>query len=320
VAGSVNHYADQYWNDLPGVLSYLCNRATGDPSLWWMDYFKRQYATPRRKRGLVIGCGNGWVERDLYDREVAESFDAFDVSSEYLATAEKQRGARAISYSKSNFDSYVPQGSYDLIVNVAALHHVRFLFRMVHLLSQAMEPDGLFVHWDYVGPSRNQYSATHVAIMRGINDSLPPRFRTPHPLRPDIVACLGGDPTEAIHSANILDAVEGYCEPVERKMLGGGVAYQLLWNNLGEFRKGDAEAKAVLDWLLRLDESLSQSGAVPPLFAFVIYRRRDRVPRLSAVINRLVREPAREKFADLTGGMYPIEFIRSNSWFRRVLP
>ena len=32
-----------------------------------MDYFKRQYATPRRKRGLVIGCGNGWVERDLYD-------------------------------------------------------------------------------------------------------------------------------------------------------------------------------------------------------------------------------------------------------------
>ena len=240
---SVNHYVGEWWNDLPEVLSYLCTHATGDPGLWWMDYFKRNYATPPRKRCLVFGCGTGWVERDLFDRAVAETFDAFDGSSEYLAIAAKQRGARSISYSQLNFDSYVPQGSYDLIVNVASLHHVRLLFRMVHLLSHALESNGLFVNWEYIGPSRNQYTEAHLAIMRGVNDSLPKRFRTSYPLRPDISACLSGDPTEAIHSADILTALEGWLEPVERKMLGGGVAYQLLWNNLSEFRKGDQEAK-----------------------------------------------------------------------------
>ncbi len=315
MAGQVNHYSDQYWNELPTVLSYLCRRATGDPALWWMDYFKRKYATPPRTRALVFGCGNGWVERDLFDRGVAESFDAFDASAEYLASAEKQRGSRPISYERSNFDSYVPRRSYDLIVNVASLHHVRFLFRMVELLSRAMDPDGVFVHWEYIGPSRNQYSASHVAILREINQSLAPRFRTRHAIRQDLATFLAADPTEAIHSADILRALDIYFEPLERKVLGGGVAYQLLWNNLAEFRKDDPEARATLERLLDLDESMTESGAVPPLFAFLVYRRRPKPRSLSSLINRFLREPLRERFADLSGGLYPAEIIRGRSRF-----
>jgi SAM-dependent methyltransferase len=320
LTAKINHYADQYWNDLPAVLSYLCKRATGDSSLWWMDYFKKHYATPPRRRALVFGCGTGWVERDLFDRKVAETFDAFDSSSDYLAIAKGQRGERPIHYAQSNFDGYVPQVSYDLIVNVASLHHVRFLFRMVDLLSRALDPDGLFVHWEYIGPSRNQYSASHVAILRGINQSLPERFRTPHPLRHDLRTFLAGDPTEAIHSADILRALDEYFEPVERKVLGGGVAYQLLWNNLSEYRKDDEEARAILESLLRLDESLTSTGAVPPLFAFLIYRHRARRRSLSAAIDRFVREPLRERFADLTGGLYPTDLVRGKRWLERFRP
>ena len=88
---SPDHYSDKYWNDLPAVLSYLCRRSTGNPELWWMDYFKSMYATPPFKRGLVIGCGNGWVKRNLIDRCVAEHFDAFDFSESYLKEAEEKK-------------------------------------------------------------------------------------------------------------------------------------------------------------------------------------------------------------------------------------
>jgi len=311
----VDHYADQYWNDLPTVLSYLCRRATGDASLWWMDYLKRKHATPPRKRALVFACGTGWVERDLFDRGVAETFDAFDASSHYLAIAEKERAGRPISYSNSDFDEFVPRHKYDLIVNVAALHHVRYLFRMAHVLARALQPDGIFVHWEYVGPSRNQYSDRHLAVMQQINAGLPPRFRTRHPLRPDVATLLGGDPTEAIHAGDIRRALRNEFEMIEDHPLGGGIAYQILWNNLDEFRKGDDEANTTLERLLELDQSLTERGLVPPLFAFMICRPRPR-PHWTSFIDRLVREPARETFAGFARGYYPGEAMRSSRLWR----
>jgi SAM-dependent methyltransferase len=314
----VDHYKDQYWNDLPTVVSHLCRRATGDPGLWWMDYFKARYATPPRKRALVFGCGNGWVERDLYDRSVAEQFDAFDASAAYLEQATRARLDRRITYAQADFDSYRPASTYDLLVNVASLHHVRYLFRMLAILRDALEDDGVFVHWEYVGPSRNQYTDEHLAVMRGINEALPRRFRTPHPLRHDLRTFLAGDPTEAVHAADIPRALDLFFEPVERKLLGGGVAYQILWNNLDEFRKGDAEAKGTLDWLLTLDERLTESGAVPPLFAFLVYRKRQSTG-YRALLGRFVEEPVREAFARAAGGRYPAEVLRGGRERARAL-
>ncbi len=311
----VDHYADQYWNELPRVLSYLCRRATGDPSLWWMDYLKRKYASPPRKRALVFGCGTGWVERDLFDRGVADRFDAFDASPHYLAIAEKERAGRPISYSNANFDDYSPREKYDLIVNVAALHHVRYLFRMAHVLAGSLQPDGVFVHWEYVGPSRNQYSDRHLAILQQVNDSLPTRFRTRHPLRHDVATLLGGDPTEAVHAGDIRRALQNEFEMIEDHSLGGGIAYQILWNNLDEFRKDDDEAKATLERLLELDQTLTDRGIVPPLFAFMICGHKTR-PNWSSYFDRLVREPARETFARFARGYYPSEAVHSSRLWR----
>ncbi len=318
MAGTTNHYADQYWNDLPRVLSHLSKRATGDAALWWMDYFKRRYATPPRKRALVFGCGTGWVERDLFDRGVAARFDAFDASPAYLSIAEKERGERPISYRNANFDDYVQEHAYDLIVNVASLHHVRYLYRMVHQLAGALEPDGLFVQWEYIGPSRNQYADQHLKLMTAIKQALPQRFRTPHPLRHEIATFLSGDPTEAVHASDIMDALRTELDVVEHKILGGGIAYQLLWNNIEEFRKDDAEARSVLDWLLVLDEVMTDQGLVPPLFAFTICRPKAR-RRLGPPVQRLLLEPAREKVASALGGRYLPEIWREQRTSARRL-
>lgn len=302
-----DHYADSYWNDLPAVLRYLKRRATGDPTLWWMDHLKEQWCTPPRRRGLVIGCGNGWVERDLVDRAVCEHFDAFDASDAYLDQARAERGDRPIRYVRGDFESFVPTGPYDLVVNVAALHHARFLYRHVARLAQAMEPDGIFVNWDYIGPKRNRYPVSQVAAMERVRDSLPPRFRTPHPLRIPLIQAINGDPTEAVHSNEILRAVEDHFDIVQRRDLGGGIAYQLLWNNVAPFEDpDDPEAESVLKRILAADEELTGTRAIPDMFSFFIAR--PKAARTLAARARLhLFEPVREMTPRMLRRRYPVE-------------
>jgi SAM-dependent methyltransferase len=299
----VDYYQDRYWNELPAVLSYLSRLSTGDPCVWWMDYIKAKYAAQPRNHGLVIGCGNGWVERDLFDRGIALHFDAFDISDHYLREAEAKRGNRSITYFRSSFDSFTPNKTYDLIVNVAALHHARTLYGFLLRLAPALESDGIFVNWDYTGPSRNQYPLRQVGLMLKVNALLPTRFRTNHPIRPSLRTLLTFDQTEAVHSSEIRRAVNSSFDVIESAELGGGIAYQLLWNNLDEFEKDDATARSALQYILAADEAHTREGNVPSLFSFFICRRR-RTPRARALLDAFIREPIRERVADCFGGLY----------------
>lgn len=294
-AGEGDHYADRYWNDLPRVVSHLSRRASGDPDQWWMDYLKRRYATPPFSRALVIACGNGWVERELYDRRIASHFDAFDSEPAYLEEARRLAGGRAIDYYQAEFTDFrVQEEHYDLVINVAALHHARRLYETVQRIANSMTEDGLFVNWDYVGPSRNQYSNRHLALMTQVNLGLPMRFRSPYPLRFTIRNVVESDPTEAAHSSEIRRAVGQYFDIVEWKDLGGGIAYQILWNNISHYECDDPEAAAILERLLVLDEEYTRTGRVRSLFAFVVARRRSGRSGLRARYCRYVKEPVRE--------------------------
>jgi SAM-dependent methyltransferase len=306
----INHYSDHYWNEIPQVLSYLCHRSTGDETLWWMDYIKKRYASPSRDHALIIGCGNGWVERDLYDRKIAKHFDAFDGSEHYLEEAKANKGDRAISYFQADFNSFVPERKYDLIVNVAALHHVAYLYRFTSRLANALTPYGIFVNWDYVGPSRNQYSAPQVQAMLEANEALPEHLRTPHPLKPSLFEMLMGDPTEAVHAADIFHAVEQHFEFIERRDLGGAIAYQLLWNNIEGFVAADDEkARQALNELLEQDSGVTDSRRLPTLFSFFVCRARNRRDLPRSFYRRFIFEPLREAAAKRLFGLYPSELL-----------
>lgn len=307
---------DRYWNELPAVIRYLSRRATGDELVWWTPHLKKHYATPPRRRGLVIACGSGWVDRALIDQGIVEQIDAFDISPDCIRACEAERGDRPIRYFVSDFTSFHPDGRYDLIVNHAALHHARRLYGTTARLARFLEPDGVLFNWDYIGPDRNQYARSHVTIMEAVNAALPERFRTPHELRLTVRAFLAGDPTEAVHASEVPAAVAEYFQLVEWKNLCGGLVYQLLWNNINELEKGDQEAQDTISWLLALDEQLTARGLVPPLFAMFIARSRPR-PAWSAPFNLWVREPLREAFADLAGGYYPKQLVVDSARYVR---
>ena len=87
---SFQYYSDQYWNDLPKIQNYINQSATDNPDLTWIkDILIRFKQYVPFNRVLIVGCGNGWVERELYDLGIGKNFDAFDMSDSHLQLAKK---------------------------------------------------------------------------------------------------------------------------------------------------------------------------------------------------------------------------------------
>ena len=76
-----SHYTDKYWNDLDSVVKYKNKLSTGDENTHWIDdIFSRFKKHLPFEDVLIVGCGNGWLERRLYDQGIGKNFDAFDIS------------------------------------------------------------------------------------------------------------------------------------------------------------------------------------------------------------------------------------------------
>jgi SAM-dependent methyltransferase len=320
-APAVSYYGvDRYWNELSGVIGHLARLSTDSEQGWWTRYVQDKYCDAPCRHALVIACGNGWVERDIFDQGLAREIDAFDADPAYVEMARKDQGERNINYFVSDFRTFRASRQYDLIINHAALHHAAWLYRHCHELSRALAQDGILVNWEYTGTNRNQYDEDHVAYMARYNNSMPERFRTSRPLRPSLRLALEGDPTEAVHSSEIVHALENEFEIVERRDLGGGLAYPLLWNNIAEFERDDDEARRVLADLLAEDEEATRSGKIPNLFSFIIARPRTRRRSVRAAIDLHIREPVRERLAEHTGDIYAYEVMTTVRRYRLWRP
>src|SRR6266550_8520810 len=142
---STVYYNSTYWNDLPPVIEHISEICTGDRSKWWVPGFKERYCERGPfEHGLFLACGNGWVEREFVDWDIVRRATAFDYSTELLGFAERERGSREIDYfqADANTIDFEPD-SFDLIVNVGALHHVQYLDRLCRILCKALKPGGV---------------------------------------------------------------------------------------------------------------------------------------------------------------------------------
>ncbi len=195
-----SHYSNTYWNNLLPVQKYQNNLATGNENTSWrQDLSTRFKDSLPFKKVLIVGCGNGWVERELFDMKIGLEFDAFDISDEYLKESNEKKGNRNITYFKDDINNlqHLEDNRYDAIFNYAILHHATEIDSALKKLSQCLKSDGLMFNEEYVGPARNQYSDEQLQLMIEVNSDLPELFRTKHLLRPPLEN-FRVEPSEAI--------------------------------------------------------------------------------------------------------------------------
>ena len=76
------------------------------------------------QRGLDVGCGEGALAREL--RQVVPQVVAIDCDEPVIGRARQQDGGAGVEYVTGDFLTYgFPPASFDVIVSVAALHHMQ---------------------------------------------------------------------------------------------------------------------------------------------------------------------------------------------------
>lgn len=300
------YYNGKYWNDFPKVLEYMSQNFTGDKNKYWMDDFKERFAKKPFKHGLFLNCGNGWVEREFIDKKIVLRATAFDYSEELLKIAKEKRGKRVVKYLRADVNKVTfNDNQFDLIVNVAALHHVQYINRLNHVLAKVLKKNGIFVNFDYIGPHRNQYPLKQWFYIKKVNNSLPDNIKK-YPLDyPHLATMLHHDPTEAIHSDLIFESLSRYFDILERHDSGGGIAYMILTHNSKLNSVRPSVLDKYIDKVLAADKHYTESKRVPPLFSYFIAK-----PNKKALLDKRKvklfqeQENLREKNAALFAGVY----------------
>ena len=277
VSGEFDHYSDKYWNDLDLVVKYRNKLATGDENLIWiMDIEKRFKEYVPFDNALVVGCGNGWVERLLDDLQIAKHYDCFDISEKYISEAKSLAESRPFNYFIDDINSMkkIEENKYDVVFNFAVLHHATNVDFAIQKLAKCLKKNGLMFNEEYVGPSQNQYSDDHLERMLEVMSDLPEKYRSKVGfLRPPLDN-FRVEPSEAIHSDLLLPSISKYFDIVYQKSLNGGVAYQILHNNIEQFEDypTNSESKKWLEYLIKQDKKLSDDGLVPSLFWYGVVK------------------------------------------------
>ena len=265
---SFQYYSDQYWNDLPQIQNYINQSTTDNPDVTWIeDILTRFKQYLPFENVLIVGCGNGWLERQLYEMKIGLHFDAFDISQKYIDEARELSKNMPIDYfiEDINTMSNIENKKYDAVFNFAILHHATEIENATKRISEVLKPDGLIFNEEYVGPARNQYSDEHLKNMIEVMSDLPSKYRSKHMLRPPL-ANFRIEPTEAIHSDLVRPMFEKYFDTIYERNMNGGIAYQILWNNIENFNNDDPEGQKWLDYLLKKDFEFSENEKVPILF------------------------------------------------------
>lgn len=321
------YYHGQYWNDFSLVLEYMCENFTGDKNKWWVQDFKERFCETPYERGLILNCGNGWVERELVDLGIVKQVVAFDYLLDLLRIAETKRGGRPISYFQADANQIdFEENQFDLIVNVASLHHVQYINRLCHVMCKVITENGILVNYDYIGPHRNQYPFRQWYYIKRVNRSLPDSIKKFPIIKPHLPTMIHEDPTEAIHSELIVDSVARYFEIVERHDTGGGIAYELLTNNPKLKHVPVDELDVHIRRILKLDKEYTKLKRVPPLFSYFLAKPRKSIlsekTKLAyyQTVEDLREEKARKRYGVYSTSQYLMLIVHSLwSTLRRVL-
>ncbi|HEY1014501.1 MAG TPA: class I SAM-dependent methyltransferase [Herpetosiphonaceae bacterium] len=299
------YYSGVYWNSYEYVFEELNTRVGGGRRDHWFQHFHKQVGGRRFKKALILCCGNGWVERAMYEQGMFEEAVGVDYVGALLDHARAASPGWPLRYYQMDINTAAfPEGGFDLIVNHAAAHHITALDHVFRTLAALLPDDGYFVSFDYVGPHRNQYPLLHWAAVHELNDSLPPQLRQ-ELAYPHLPTMIAGDPTEAVHSELIVPVMRRYFAVEQQRHVGGALAYPLLTHNQRFFDAPEPERDRWLRRIMAADAAYVAAFPESSLFDYLAAR-----PARAALADRQrlalwsADEERRERLARQHGGRY----------------
>lgn len=249
------------WMHEPAVRAAINERVTGSPDVWPIDWLRTRLDGRVFERAASLGCGTGALERDLLSKGICRSLVGFDLSPQALDIARRLAGEAGLSgvrYEVADLNRLVlPEGGYDAAFFHQSLHHVEDLDHCLSQVARALPPGGLVYFDEYVGPSRDDWNRELLAEAETVYATLPRTLRRRRHLQ---LPVDWRDPSEAVRSARIVDAIARHLRIEEKRDYGGNLLSvihpHLRWDGAPA-----EDRRAVLTELIAAERRLLEAGA-----------------------------------------------------------
>jgi SAM-dependent methyltransferase len=275
------------WTHLPGVRALIQRRVTGDPAQGLLAWFAQHVGEQARlpfDRVLVLGCGEGRIERELVSQGIAREMLAFDLSAKVLDEARSRAPAGSpITYAQADMNGLpvgtppFDAGGFDAAFGVSSIHHCADLDALFGALRRLLKPGGWLFADEYVGPDRFQFSASHMRHAERLAALLPPARMTTRTgavrrgfRAPTVDEVVALDASEAVHSSGIAAALARHFRIERWRPYGGALLHVLLADVAQNFE--DEEGRAWLAAVMRAEDDLQAQGLLEDHFACAIAR------------------------------------------------
>ncbi len=274
------------WIQHPYIIRYINTQISGNAEIDWLSWFKQQFAKVPFKHGLSLGCGTGLVEREALQKQICKEFDGIDITQESIdmavQLAKVNHLENQLHYSIQDLNKVkLASQKYGFILISHALHHVEKLENVLKEMKKALQPDGLILMSEYIGPSQFQFTEEQLQNMNEFLETLPEEYKRDLS-KEDEIAYKGpvirptrefmnqADPSESIRSDEIVPLLKKNFEIVAKKNYGGTLMQFVLANIAGNFDESKQKDKEILDRLCSLESKLIQEGKLQSDFAIIV--------------------------------------------------
>jgi SAM-dependent methyltransferase len=276
------------WVESDVIMRNVNRRITADENMNMYQWFQN-YSARRFERALIVGCGAGALERDLFRMGIFGGALGIDVAEKSIEKAKadaEEAGITDIAYRVFNLeeDDYRTLGEFDLIVVNMVAHHVHPLDSFFKMIQSMLEnSDSLVLLNEYVGPNRFQHDEKTVQIVNRLLNVLNDKFKVNHlmdgkSLKTQYVLTpvqhfLDNDPSEAIRSEDVMKYFKKHFRILEEKNFGGAINHMLLTGIIENF-EGSSEGESILKLLMEFEEILENFGIIQSDFVFAVGKKK----------------------------------------------
>lgn len=275
------------WSDSPLVVELYINPIiSGNTQDGWMIWVAKKYFRRPVQSALSIGCGDGSLERHALQLQVADHFEAFDASPEAVkiakAKARELGYADRVRYAVADVNQcHLDPQKYDAVFASMSLHHIDQLERLLREVQCSLKPGGLFIMIEYIGPDQFQWTDAQLRLANEMLLRIPESYRKSlvtgriksQVIRQTREQMTATDPTEAIHSSQIVPLVQQMFEIVERIYFAGTLLHPVLEEIAGNFRS-DQQDVAILRDLFEFEQRFLNEGVISSDFTLIVARAR----------------------------------------------
>jgi 2-polyprenyl-3-methyl-5-hydroxy-6-metoxy-1,4-benzoquinol methylase len=248
------------WWAIPAVIERWNLLMTGDAATSFPQYVAAKHFAPRADlRGLSLGCGTGgnellWARTGAFS--LLEGVDVAQQRIDFATRAAAENGlADVLRFRVTDVNRMTSDGErFDVLLGLQSLHHFDHLDETLPRLSRLIQPDGMFVIDEFVGPTRFQWTDGQLDAANALLAQLPEeRRRLPdgrikrRVVRPSRLSMVLDDPSEAVDAAALLPGLRRHFEVVEERPYGGTVLHIAFSGIAHNFRDQEPETLALLE-------------------------------------------------------------------------